>query len=146
MNVLFVCTGNICRSPMAEGVFRLRAAECGLGGEFEVKSCGTGAWEGLPPSPEAVEAVRRLGGDIEGLASSPCTADLLDWADIVFCMERRHLRRLADDFPEHAGKLELLCADGEDVADPIGLGLETYLGTAALIDREIRKRMDVLCK
>ena len=47
---------------------------------------------------------------------------------------------------EHAGKLELLCADGEDVADPIGLGLETYLGTAALIDREIRKRMDVLCR
>ena len=86
--ILFVCTGNICRSPMAEGLFR--HAVKGRG-DFEVFSAGVGAIDGLPPSEHAVRAVRELGIDISRQRSRMLTADLVRRADYIFGMTHSHV-------------------------------------------------------
>src|SRR5206468_63686 len=86
--ILFVCTGNVCRSPMAEGIFR--QAVRGRG-DFRVWSAGLGAMEGQPPSPYAVQAVGELGIDISNQRSRMLTLDLVQQADYIFGMTHSHI-------------------------------------------------------
>ena len=99
IGVLFVCTGNICRSPTAEGVFRSMARRAGLDSAFTVDSAGTYAGHaGEPPSRLAVEAAARRGYDISGLRARPLVAADIARFDHVLAMDRSHmaeLRRLA---------------------------------------------------
>ncbi len=75
MRVLFVCTGNICRSPTAEGVFRRLVEEAGLAPVIEVDSAGTGAWHaGEPPDTRSQEAAARRGIDLGAQRAGPCAA------------------------------------------------------------------------
>ncbi len=126
-NVLFICTGNVCRSPMAEGLLRSMA-----GDRVRVASAGLGAGHGQPPSAHAVEVLRREGVDISGIRSQPVSPELLEWADYIFTMTRDHLDMLLLLFPEMAPKTRLLrfedAAKGGrmDVTDPIGGTRETY--------------------
>ncbi|MBI1179259.1 MAG: low molecular weight phosphotyrosine protein phosphatase [Alphaproteobacteria bacterium] len=123
-SVLFVCLGNICRSPTAEGVFRAMAAEAGLAGRFLVDSAGTGSWHiGKPPDPRAVAAAARRGIDISGLRARQVTRNDLRRFEHVLAMDHRNLavlQRLAgagDTRP----RLFLDYAPGEagrDVPDP----------------------------
>ena len=83
--VLFVCTGNTCRSPMAEYLLRER-----LGKKVEVRSAGTFAVYGMPPSREAVEVMKEIGIDISSHISQPLTEELIEWADMIFVMEPSH--------------------------------------------------------
>ena len=125
--VLFICTGNVCRSPMAEGLLR-RA----LGDKIEVFSAGLGAGHGQPPSAHAIEVLRKEGIDISDIRSQPVSADLLREADHIFTMTQDHLDMLLLLFPEMAPKARLLrfkeAAKGGrlDVKDPIGGTRETY--------------------
>ena len=125
--VLFICTGNVCRSPMAEGLLRHR-----LGDRVEVFSAGLGAGHGQPPSAHAVEVLRREGIDISAIRSQPVSAELLRRADHIFTMTQDHLDMLLLLFPEMAPKARLLrfqdAAKGGrlDVKDPIGGTRETY--------------------
>jgi glycine hydroxymethyltransferase len=125
--VLFICTGNVCRSPMAEGLLRKM-----LGDRVEVFSAGLGAGRGQPPSAHAVEVLRREGVDISGIRSQPVSAELLRRADHIFTMTQDHLDMLLLLFPEMAPKARLLrfkeAARGgrPDVKDPIGGSRETY--------------------
>lgn len=125
--VLFICTGNVCRSPMAEGLLR-RA----LGDKVEVFSAGLGAGHGQPPSAHAIEVLRKEGIDISEIRSQPVSADLLREADHIFTMTQDHLDMLLLLFPEMASKARLLrfkeAAKGGrlDVKDPIGGTRETY--------------------
>lgn len=132
-NVLFVCTGNICRSPMAEGLFRdaVKGRD-----DLQVASAGVGAIHGQAPSPHGVEVLRPWGIDISRQRSQPLTERLVDWADEIFVMTRGHLETVHLLFPEAAEKTHLVCEyDPElrrrslDVPDPIGLGIHAYFET-----------------
>jgi protein-tyrosine phosphatase len=92
--VLFVCLGNICRSPLAEGVFLHLVREAGLDGRFEVDSAGTGDWHvGERPDARAVAVARRHGVELPSRARQ-VTADDLDTFDHVLAMDRENLRDL----------------------------------------------------
>lgn len=130
--VLFVCTGNTCRSPMAVAMARgLMSRGIGVGGGVfrgEARGAGLAAVEGAPPTPEGVAAVERLGlgGRFDG-ASGAVTAQGLRWADAVYAMTRGHLSALRARGVERA---ELLDPGGRDVADPLGGSAEDYERTA----------------
>jgi protein-tyrosine phosphatase len=128
MRLLFVCLGNICRSPTAEGTMRRLVSEAGLEGEIELDSAGTGAWHvGSGPDARATAAARARGTILEGRARKVTPKDFEDF-DLVLAMDRenlRELRALARDEAE-ASKVHLLTefdpniAEGEevDVPDP----------------------------
>ncbi|HXR03956.1 MAG TPA: ribose 5-phosphate isomerase B [Verrucomicrobiae bacterium] len=129
--ILFICTGNICRSPMAEGLFR-RATDGR--GEYRVLSAGLGAANDQPPTPHAVSAMRELGIDITGHRSRMLTAGLAQEADYIFGMTRSHVDTVALLFPEAEEKTFLLREFDEtlepfekDISDPIGSSYEVYV-------------------
>jgi glycine hydroxymethyltransferase len=136
-NVLFVCTGNICRSPIAEGLFRRLI---GNRKDIEVASAGVHAVRGQPPSLYAVQVCAEDGTDISGLRSQPLTAPLVDWATHIFAMTGAHVETIQNMFPQTAEKTFLLREFEEpgttvwrDVPDPIGLGRDVYEDCARII-------------
>jgi len=120
IGVLFVCTGNICRSPMAEGVFRSMARQAGLESAFTVDSAGTyGGHAGEPPSRLAIEAAARRGYDISGLRARPVVAADIARFDHVLAMDRGHMAALRRLAPRALiGRLRMFA--NTDVADPYG--------------------------
>src|SRR5579863_9865413 len=107
VKVLFVCLGNICRSPTAEGVFRHLVREQGLEDRIEIDSAGTHGYHlGEPPDSRAQEAARRRGIDISGLRGRQAVARDLEYYDYVLAMDLQNLanlKRLAP--PSHAKKI-----------------------------------------
>jgi glycine hydroxymethyltransferase len=125
-HVLFVCTGNVCRSPMAEGLFKKLLGDRT---DIVVHSAGVSAGRGAPASPDAVRALAAEGIDLNRFRSQPVSEDLVRKASYIFVMTREHKRMLELFFPEAAGKTQLVREfenGSPDVADPIGLGRETY--------------------
>lgn len=146
--VVFVCTGNTCRSPLA-GVLcrRLLADTLGVAVTdlaehgFEVASAGLAAMEGDPASHEAVEVARELGADLSAHASRPLTMEMVDRADHLFTMTSGHLRMLASLRLPVGPEPQLLSAWGEDVPDPIGGPRELYEACAERIRLCLRERL-----
>ncbi len=140
-SVLFVCTGNICRSPIAEGLFRRLI---GNRKDIEVLSAGVHAVRGQPPSLYAVQVCAEEGADISDLRSQPLTAALVDRATHIFAMTGAHLETIQTVFPQGAEKSFLLREFEEpgttvwrDVPDPIGLGREVYEDCARIISNAL---------
>jgi protein-tyrosine phosphatase len=176
--VLAVCTGNICRSPMAEGFVRSMLAERGVEG-VESASCGVSGWEDSPPTPEGIQAMVENGVDISEHRARRLTSPMIRGADLVLAMASEHrdaalamvpeardrtftlkeLARLVERLPaspampgERGRRLSAVVAaaaarrDGgtvppsrdEDIADPLGLGVEAYRATAWEIEQLCR--------
>jgi len=136
--VLFVCTGNTCRSPMAEGLCRAILAERT---DYEVASAGVAAYPGQPMSPETASILKQHGVATADFASRPVERPLLEHATHVFAMTHGHLRALEDQYPHLADKFYLVTefADipgrgvGADVPDPIGMGRRAYRQVAEVL-------------
>lgn len=121
--VVFVCTGNICRSPMAEGI---AAARLDPGHRVEFASVGTHAVVGAPATRHAITAAEEVGADISYHRGRDVYAGLLTRADRIYVMTRGHQRRITTAFPGVAEKVELLDPEGTDIADPYGMDLPDY--------------------
>jgi L-threonylcarbamoyladenylate synthase len=142
--VVFVCTGNTCRSPLAEAIFRKMLAErlncseedltkCG----FFITSAGLAAGHGVPAAAESLALAAEFGLDLVRHRSRPLTDDLLDTADYVFTMTAGHRESILSARPELAGRVHLLSREGIDIADPIGGGPAEYERCRAEIEREL---------
>lgn len=143
MKLLFVCSGNICRSPMAAEYFRHQAGQSGLC-HIVVDSAGLLGIDGAPASPEAVRVMREIGVDLRGHRSTPLTATGLSTTDWTIVMTRDHLDELARRFPGGQDERHLLRAwdsrpvpdpNARDLADPIGESLEFYRKTRDSVTR-----------
>jgi len=137
--ILFVCTGNLCRSPMAEALFRHRMGE---NSGWEAQSAGTFAALGHPASENAVLALKELGIDLSGHRSQPLTAELVETADLIVVMTAEHRFHLLEVFPEVGNRVFLIKSFGTskvpaDVSDPYGGSLNTYMRIRDEIDRAL---------
>lgn len=104
VSVLFVCLGNICRSPTAEGVFQQLASQQGIADSLRIDSCGTGNWHiGKAPDARSMEAAGRRGIDISGLRARQINVDDLDRFDYVLVMDRENLADVRDLWHQNGG-------------------------------------------
>lgn len=128
MNVLFVCTGNTCRSPMAEGYFKLLCEQAGAD-NFVVSSAGTCTYDGAAVSENSVKAVSPFGVNISGHKSSSLDHQRINDADCIIAMGMSHKLQLSQYYPESLGKMALILefvGENGDLADPFGGSQEVY--------------------
>ncbi len=144
MKVLFVCTGNTCRSAMAEGLAR------GILSPNRVESAGLAAWEGDSASPQAHEVLKEKGIDLTSHRARRVSQELLSEADWIIPMTSDQEKRLRVMFPEFATRIKRLGAwsakaEDYDILDPWGGSVEVYRKSAKDIEfliREVKKYLD----
>ncbi len=149
--VLFVCTGNICRSPTAEGVARQMASKLGLGDRFHFESAGTHGYHvGDPPDPRTIRAARGRGYDLSAQRARRVTEFDFTHFDLVLAMGPDHLEWLQRACPrEHRGKLRLLLefSDGAaagEVPDPYYGGADGFEEVLDLVENVVAHLIKVL--
>ena len=136
MNILFVCTGNTCRSPMAEGLFKKMLADKGVD-NVTCSSAGLFAMTGDEVTPNAVKACERFETDISSHRARRITGYILDETDKFVCMTPEHAASLSMYVPSE--KITVL---GGGIPDPYGSDLETYIRTANYIKTALNLQFD----
>src|SRR5947209_14636526 len=145
MKILFVCTGNTCRSPKAEAIARKIAIERGLH-EVEATSAGTNAHAGAPASDGALLVGMERNMDLVGHRAQTLSRDLVNEADLILAMGPHHLERiealggagrayLVSDYASHG-------ASSRPLSEPVGAGLDVYRATAGEVEAESARRRD----
>ncbi len=147
-NILFVCTGNSCRSVMAEGLFKKAVA--GREKDFIVGSAGVAAFDGYPSTLETIRAMHREGIDISGHQSRRLTREMVEQADKIYVAEKLHQEMILNFWPQSVGKVHLLTefADdknkGMDVPDPIKTSDEFYREILKMIEKCIHRIVETV--
>ncbi|MDL2236453.1 low molecular weight protein arginine phosphatase [Christensenellaceae bacterium OttesenSCG-928-K19] len=151
MNVLFVCTGNTCRSPMAETLMDDaidRSSD--LRGDVKVGSAGTFACEDADATAEAMQAMEEMGLSLKKHNAEQFTKELAEWADIILAMSKEHIEQMEVIAPEQEHKMHTLLGyvDGVagepvetnyDMPDPFGEGIEEYRECAQTLQAAVKK-------
>lgn len=144
MNILFVCTGNTCRSPMAEAILRDRYPQ------VAVQSAGVFAVDGVCASGNTYKALEECNITLDH-RSQPATEELLQWAELVLTMTSQHKELLIMEYPEYEAKIYTLKeytgnADEEsheyDISDPYGGDLHVYRSTRAELEEQIDRLIE----
>lgn len=152
MKIMFVCTGNICRSAMAEAIMKKRALENNL--KIEVYSCGTYAENGQMASFNAIETMKQYDIDLNNhMSTNINNSNILDM-DLILCTTFSHKANVFHLYPELKGKIftikeyaDLLGNDRNyDIKDPWGYNMETYMNCAEEISLCIGKILEKIAK
>jgi len=152
-SILFVCTGNSCRSIMAEGLLREALRELGKD-DMVVNSSGVSAIDGLRPMRETIEVMKHEGIDVSGFKSKSLTDGIIISSDLIFVMAAHHMDDVIRRLPEAASKTHILRQYGKidhscscedlDIPDPIGRPIEVYEETLKEIKKEIKRIAELL--
>ena len=138
MNVLFVCTGNTCRSPLAKVLLERILSENGVGG-VNVDSCGLSAYPGCPASENSAMIAPEFGCSLNFHIAKQFDEDLGAWADVIITMSGSHKAVIDRFFEKFAEKTFVL---GDGISDPYGGDLEEYRVCANQIEAELKKLVD----
>lgn len=141
-HILFVCTGNTCRSPMAEYLLKAKADK-----QFEVRSAGLAALPGQDANEHVIQLLAARGIEVKHEAQ-PISAELMEWADLVLTMTHSQALALKERFPQHADRISPLIAyvDPEekeiDIDDPFGADRQVYEHTLRQIEGWLDRLVD----
>lgn len=148
--ILFVCLGNICRSPLGEGILRRRAEERGLSPLVETASAGTGGWHhGDPPDHRSIAVGRANGIDISSQRARQLVLGDFNSFDLIFAMDRDNLRNLVRLAPHDSSAdihlfMDFVSATSRDVPDPYYGGPADFERVFAMLDEGCRSLLDTL--
>lgn len=151
-SVLFVCMGNICRSPTAEGVFRHHVNEAGREASIEIDSAGTHAYHaGEPPDRRAQAAAERRGMSLDGIRARRVSVDDYERFDLIVAMDEDNLARLKEEAPEeHKAELRLFleygASDENEVPDPYYGGAAGFERVLDLVEEASRGLLETLSR
>ncbi len=144
-SILFVCSANQCRSPMAQVLFEAFLVEKGEREEWRVESAGVWAYEGSPATANAKKVMEERGLDLSRHLSQPASSTLLKQFDLTLVMEQEHKTVLQEQNPQLADRIYLMreiAGQEGDFADPVGGSLERYRAAADELGMLMRDGMD----
>ncbi|MDM8515255.1 low molecular weight protein-tyrosine-phosphatase [Desulfobacterales bacterium HSG16] len=149
-SILVVCTGNICRSPMGEGILREKLKNCNLS-HIRIFSAGTHGWDHEPPTGLAVKVCAEEDIDISGILSSPISKSMIIDADLILVMEKKHKKNLIKIDPSCSGKTFLITSFQKDsslteIDDPYMLPVQYYRKAFCDINRCLDGFIDSMLK